>query len=84
VGRLHPSRCNYQVKPKLKNISRTKYEIKKGDYMRKDKAIFMGRDKKTKGPKRPWQDKYQCIKCGHWNLVSKVRCDHCGYREDVK
>lgn len=52
--------------------------------MRKDKAIYMGRVLDDKGgPKRPWMDKYKCPNCGHWNLVSKDRCDHCGFHEDV-
>lgn len=50
--------------------------------MRKDKPIFMGiRSDEDPRPKKPWTDKYQCPKCGHWNLVSKARCDYCGHRE---
>lgn len=47
--------------------------------MRKDKPIFRG----VGQTKKPWADKYKCPNCGHWTLVSKDRCDHCGFREDV-
>ena len=50
--------------------------------MRKDKAIYMGKSQ-TGEAKRPWTEKYKCPNCGKYNLVSKDRCDHCGFREDV-
>lgn len=49
--------------------------------MRKDKAIYMGKDEVSGEAKKPWTDKYKCPNCGHWNLVTKDRCDHCGHRE---
>jgi hypothetical protein len=51
--------------------------------MRKDKAVYRGKDIKTGEPKRPWTDKYKCFKCGRWNLVSNTRCWYCGFREEA-
>lgn len=46
--------------------------------MRKDKPVYMGQTSKGL-PRRPYEGKWKCPKCGSMNLERHWRCRHCGH-----